>query len=218
MCQIYGEHVTCSVLYHLIFTRSLWGKINCYPHFRNKNHETQWISDRARIQKHEDESKARILWSHQAEASLSIRRDDTIYLENEQCYWLLVVEQRIKLLLDMVGLKCLCASWEERSMCMEWKKRDLGNKFGGIEAVGMPELFWREELVRESKAIGNKSWVLPTFHGKLRRKRRILQGQKKKERKNLINRGCFRKKGGSVALNTPTRWKLEVVHWLEEHG
>jgi len=47
----------------------------------------------------------------------------------------------------------------------------------------MPELFWREELVRESKAIGNKSWVLPTFHGKLRRKRRILQGQKKKERK-----------------------------------
>ena len=63
------------------------------------------------------------------------------------------------------------------------KKRDLGNKFGGIEAVGMPELFWREELVRESTAIDNKSWVLPTFHGKLRRKRRILQGQKKKERK-----------------------------------
>ena len=44
MCQIYPEHVTCSALYHLIFTRTLWGKINFYPHSRNKNHETQWQS------------------------------------------------------------------------------------------------------------------------------------------------------------------------------
>ena len=85
------------------------------------------------------------------------------------------------------------------------KKRDLGNKFGGIEAVGMPELFWREELVRESKAIDNKSWVLPTFHGKLEEKKKNFTRTEKERKKNLINRGCFRKKGGSVAPNTPTR-------------
>lgn len=65
------------------------------------------------------------------------------------------------------------------------KKRDLGNKFLGIEAVGMPELFWREELVRESTAIDNKSWVLPTSHGKLEEtKKNFTRTEKKKKEKS----------------------------------
>lgn len=93
---------------------------------------------------------------------------------------------------------------EKRGLCV-WseRKRSGKQKFRGIDAVGMPELFWREELVRESRATDNKPWVLPTFHGKLKETKKNFTRTEKE--RNLINRRCFIKKGGSIAPNTLTR-------------
>ena len=52
--------------------------------------------------------------------------------------------------------------------------------------MGMPELFWREELVRESTAIDNKSWVLPTSHGKLEETKKNFTRTEKKLERNKV--------------------------------